>query len=93
MKNNFVLICERWHPLAGEYVKFLNRNGLDTIMVLENHKGVYSAKVYADEEKYLKLSFNDTRFAAEEKHIDELIEIVYRLLNVIIKQDKENEYE
>lgn len=89
--NNFSYILEDWGPIVNEYAKFLKRYGLDTIIVLIrlNNYGIYEARLFADEDKYLELATKNTHFILEENQIKELLEYIKILFETATVVDDE----
>lgn len=90
--KNFGYILKDWMPIVNEYAKFLNRYGFDTIIVLlkTNSYGIYEAKLFADENKYLKFVTENSHFIAEEKQIKELLDYIKVLIHTDIIDDKDD---
>lgn len=89
--DNMQLVCEKWAPIAQEYAKFLNRYSMQTVCVISGETFLgYTMKVFADEEKYLDLSFNNKQFCLEEKQINELLGVIENL-SVAAFYEKEDE--
>lgn len=88
-----VLICKMWAPIAMEYTRFLNRYGLDTIAVLcKTTISNLGMAVFADEDKYLKLSLEDVKFSNEEKQIMMFLNIIERLSTLVLELLDEVEF-
>ena len=79
------LVCKLWLPLANEYVKFLKRYEFDTLSIITSISDIgLMVSIYANEEKYLRLSLEDKKFMAEERQILELLDGIERLSEIII---------
>lgn len=83
-----------WTPLALEYIKFLNRYGLETISMLtgKTHLG-YEMAVYADGYDYLRLTATNEQFNKEEEQITDMLNTIEELTNLLLTIREEEETE
>lgn len=89
MGNKFELICERWAPIALEYMKFLRRYEIEAVAIISKREYLgCSLKIFGDEDKYLKLSLEDSRFNAEEKQITELLDTIEKMALIMYYETK-----
>jgi len=76
-KEDYVVIYEKWAPIALEYAKFLNRYKMKTISVITGAMNIgFVMAVYADEKRYLKLATKNKKFIEEEKHMMHLLDTI-----------------
>ena len=93
MSNSLTLITRKWAPLAKEYAKFLNINGIETVSIItDNTYYGYEISVFADEEDYLKISFENEKFNEQEKHINELLDTIESLSRALFDEDNEDDF-
>lgn len=92
-KDSMQLITKMWAPLALEYVKFLNRYGLETIAIITGtiYAGI-EMSVFADEEKYLKLTEINDKFNQEETQFMTLFDLIETLWEYVLSKNKDKEY-
>lgn len=83
-ERKFSLITKMWAPLALEYAKFLNRYNLETVAIITGRTFLgCEISVFADEEKYLELTENNTHFNQEEAHITDLINVIWNTTEML----------
>ena len=94
-KENFALIFKMRTPLALEYVKFLNRYNIQTVLGVTNSGQIIW--IFADEDEYLRLTDVSEHFNKEEEQIKELLRVIGKLLDVsyyvLQEEQEEDEYE
>ena len=88
------LITRKWAPTAMEYSKFLNRYGFETVCIITG-RSYYGCiiDVYADEDEYLKISFENEVFNNEENQINELLKTIESLFLALLDDDYEEDEE
>ncbi len=79
MESNMTFLCEMWKFSAEEYMQFLERNGIKCLAVQIIFKN--RTAVFADEDKYLELSFGNSKFNEAEKQIIKLLERSEKLVD------------
>jgi len=87
-------LCEMWKLSAEEYMAFLVRNGIKCFGVHVIYRN--KVAIYADEEQYLNLSINSSKFNEDEKQIIKLLErseaLVEKLIDAFTRRGTDQEY-